>query len=649
MAMNRQEIPSGRERSRLEPLAAVPNGVSGILGLAIVTGPVFLGATGPWSRFGIEAVMAVATAMWAVSSCPRLSTVCVPLAAAAVICLQLAPLPDSLLSTLAPVSAAAWKVAHAGISHAWGCITVDPATTAAGIRRLFLAVATVVVVATIGRTALSRRRLSFALAAACIVMWSLGLVFPFDKSLVLLGFIDCRGPIAAEFWKTPLVHPISTNGSGNLDWVTVAGQRYSTPTWIAADGFGPYIYSNHFAGAMCLTLPILLATWLQFSKDRFPDPVRYGAAALVGAGALWTVGILATSRAGAAALLLAMLVFTALTVQRPGLRRAALAITAIYALMLLLFTCGMYGLFPGVEKIFPAEMRPKVAALLADGRAVASRVAVRMFAASPFMGSGLCTFGELFPRFLRGDALLHYAHNDCAQWLAETGLVGGGLLAAFLGKLAICFRSWVRSAPNSDRILQAGAWAALSGIGFHSLFDWNLHIPANALLACVVTGLTIASGTPAVAASRPAIKGGASPGFWITAHGPALILTVACFVTLTFLARDAASETVQRHLRQAIVASRLVAMDSTRPSAASALTAAIASGDRMARWDARNADLATLIGQAHLHSTIEEQPIDAADAHRAAAERWFAVSRRHCAAGRGLPEPVSAVAPTRAR
>ena len=70
---------------------------------------------------------------------------------------------------------------------------------------------------------------------------------------------------------------------------------------------------------------------------------------------------------------------------------------------------------------------------MADSRAVAAHAALRMFAASPLLGIGLSCFGVFVPRFVPGDLLLYYAHNDYAQLLAETGLAG---LAAAAGGVA---------------------------------------------------------------------------------------------------------------------------------------------------------------------------------------------------------------------
>lgn len=619
-----------------------------LLGLAIVAGPVMLGGTGAWARLALEIAVTAAVVAWSVTDRTSGRWPGAAVAGALVLCLQITPLPDAVLAWVAPVSAAAWKVSLAGMPGSTGSISIDPATTAAGIRRLLLMAAVIVVVADMARLPRARRFLSLALAMVCVVIWVLGLAFPFDERLVLLGFIDCNGPIAAEFWKTPLVPPIATNGSGNLNWVHVAGRRYAMPTWIAADGFGPYIYSNHFAGAMCLTLPMLLAVWLWLSRDRLPGFIRHGVVALLVAAALWTVGIRATSRAGVAALLLAILVFASLASEKPWLRRTAWGITAAYGLLLAGLTSAMHGLLPGVERVFPVEIQPRIIAMFADARVVASQVALRMFVASPCMGSGLGTFGELFPRFTRGDALLNYAHNDYAQWLAETGLVGAGLAFPPLAVLGRRFRTWSLAPRGADHLLCNGTWAALAGIGFHSLFDWNLHIPANALLACVVAGLAAASGV--VAGQTASARGGVTTAVpWLTRRGPAILLSVACVAALGWLARDAVCETVQRNLRSAIVAARIAVTDADKPSAAPALMEAIAGGERMAAWDPANAQLATLLGQAHLHLSTAEQPIDDANAHLVAADHWFTVARRRCAIGTGNPEPVSIPAPRTSR
>ncbi|MGB8853827.1 MAG: O-antigen ligase family protein [Pirellulales bacterium] len=607
-----------------------------LLAAACIAAPLCLGATAPWSRFAVEATTALAVALWALAVPHRWRITWAPIGIATLFMLQLLALPDQLLGFISPVAMGAWKVALADSPTTWGRISVDPAATASAIRRLLLAAGVIVAVRDLGRHTPLRRLLCGALCLVCVTIWTLGLAFPFDrKTLVVLGTFDFTGPIAAESWKTPVEPPISTNGSGNLEWVRVGDQRYESPMWIAADAFGPYIYANHFASALSLTLPVLLGAWLTATRRRLPNLARHALAVAVFAGALWTSGILATSRAGAAGLLLAALVFASLTIERLWARRTATALCIVYGFAVLAFMVILYGGFHGLEGLVPNQYRPRVAALLSDGRALAARTALNMFLAAPLLGSGLATFGDLFPRLLRTDFLLHYAHNDYAQWLAEAGLVGASVAVGFVAMLGTSFRRWWQTVIRQRRgdPLTAGVWAGLAGLGLHTAFDWNLHIPANALLACVAAGIALASGTASVA--DPAAS--ALPRRMLRAWLPAIALCAACLIAAALLARDAASDDTQRDLRRAIVAARIATADPQSPSADAALHAATAAGEQMFRWDSANGRLAVLIGLARLH--LAAMP-DAAPSERAAAEEWFSRSQRRCAVCRGLPEPV---------
>jgi hypothetical protein len=69
------------------------------------------------------------------------------------------------------------------------------------------------------------------------------------------------------------------------------------------------------------------------------------------------------------------------------------------------------------------------------------------------------------------------------EMLAETGVLGGLCGLAFLW---ILFREakscYVAEQGHFSRALHAGAVTGLCGMLLHSLVDFNLHIPANAVL-----------------------------------------------------------------------------------------------------------------------------------------------------------------------
>ena len=168
---------------------------------------------------------------------------------------------------------------------------------------------------------------------------------------------------------------------------------------------------------------------------------------------------------------------------RSWLRWIAGSLAAAIAIGLLGFIVTFQGPLSGLLRIFPDGIEQRLMTLLADTRIVAAQVAGRMFLASPLLGTGLGSYGDLYAVLQRSDHTLYYAHNDYAQLLAECGLIGAGLLAAAAATLGGRFLRFCRERPPANRLIDAGAWAALAGAAAHSVFDWNMHAPANALLA----------------------------------------------------------------------------------------------------------------------------------------------------------------------
>jgi O-antigen ligase len=108
----------------------------------------------------------------------------------------------------------------------------------------------------------------------------------------------------------------------------------------------------------------------------------------------------------------------------------------------------------------------------------------------------------VYPRHetLYDGLVVDHVHNDYAEALAETGLLGA---ICGLGFLWLLFRGarmgFEASQGHFSRALHAGAIVALSGLLLHSFVDFNLHIPANALLfllqAYLATSAPLASKT----------------------------------------------------------------------------------------------------------------------------------------------------------
>lgn len=605
--------------------------VVGLLAAAIVWAPLTFGASSPWARFALELTMALAVGLWALGGARPPWLTATPLLVAGSLLIQLAPLPEGLLVNVAPVSAGAWKVSAGGMSNGRSCISVDPAGTWAGIRSVLITLAAGAVVTDMCRLQKPRRVLLAALALSGVLIFLLGTIGgKVTKDFRLLRFIHVAGPIVSHY--SPLVLPAQSTGVGMVEWVEVEAQRYPVDAGYIGGGVGTFLYGNHFAAAICLTLPIALSGWLWISCQRLPDWSRWLVAAAFAAAGGWAVAGLADSRAGAGALALTLATFIGLIGPQLWMRQVAGATAALLALAIAVFL--MLVLLPSDTALsfVPADLKKQAAQLLADGRAEPAHVAIRAFMASPWLGTGLDSFQHVFPRFYVNRSALFYAHNELAQLLAETGLLGLGLLsllAFFLVPKAVRF--W-RDAPGNYRVLNAGTWAALAGLAAHASFDWDLHLPALVLLAIVVIGLN--------ASSVPAAKSSVMNRWPVPEYVTRWMLVGFCVVAIGGMWRDALSETVQRQLRKAIVVDRLAQKDPKRPSALDKLTRAVAIGEAFQPWDSGNARLLITLGQAELHLARQTPNGDEKSDLLGTAARWFQRARLSSAMCRGLPEPI---------
>jgi O-antigen ligase len=84
------------------------------------------------------------------------------------------------------------------------------------------------------------------------------------------------------------------------------------------------------------------------------------------------------------------------------------------------------------------------------------------------------------------------AHNDYLELLASGGLVGACLFVCFVFFLLKRARATLHSGDAFRRAATLGALAGLFGVAVHSLFDFGLHMTANAALSVALVAIAAA-------------------------------------------------------------------------------------------------------------------------------------------------------------
>lgn len=262
---------------------------------------------------------------------------------------------------------------------------------------------------------------------------------------------------------------------GIVQHFTSGSEIYWMSDLKVGDPYGPYVNRNHFAGFVELTVPVGLAliAFRGVKRDLFP------LAALLTIVPISAI-ILSASRAGIMGLCLEILVLVLLARSRKawrGQRATAVAIVGLFALAAVTWV----GASRAIERFAGISIHE----VTLGRRASMFRGAAHIFLDHPIKGCGLGTLIDVFPAYETAydGKVIDHVHDDYIEGLAEMGLLGGICGAVFLWTLYREGRkSFIAEQGHFSRGLHAGAIMAVSGLLFHSFVDFNLQIPANALL-----------------------------------------------------------------------------------------------------------------------------------------------------------------------
>ena len=268
---------------------------------------------------------------------------------------------------------------------------------------------------------------------------------------------------------------------------------------------GTYVNRNHFAGLLELAFPIAVAlavsAWRRCDSQS-NQPVSYGLSVsllLVASACLVGGVVMSLSRmgfvsvlAGAGTTLLMILMSRAEAGQaQSGWRRVWhwIAPFAVLLLMgILLPTRALILRFADAASTQQVSQRDRIEIW---------RDTLQLISTFKWTGCGLGAFKQGFFRYqtVAPGNTVDFAHNDYLEIVAELGIPGSllvALLAAWIVTRTLAIVLWRRGTRNWE--LAVGLFASIVTLGVHSLADFNLYIPANALALAWLSGVAVSPG-----------------------------------------------------------------------------------------------------------------------------------------------------------
>lgn len=336
-----------------------------------------------------------------------------------------------------------------------------------------------------------------------------------ERKQTLANFLIIYGLAMALF---ALVQYFTWNG--RFYWIRPLTSPASSP-------FGPFVNRNHFAGYMEMLVGLPVAMLVTGTARRDSRLFYVFAATMMALAA-----IVSLSRGGMISLAAEMAFIGIMSagsanrsvdrVNRSRLsslvRPAALILVVIGSISAGIFWMGPERIVDRITGQNPSGAAQSTETFFSS-RGWIWRETLRMIGANPFIGVGLGAYETAYPIYSKDDGAIvvgksfavDRAHNDYLQVLADCGVVGAVLAVWFI---VLTFQAVARGRQSRDplcRALAIGGGAGIFGLLVHSVFDFNLQIPSNALLFLLLTAAVSQAGAKLSATAREGISRRSAP------------------------------------------------------------------------------------------------------------------------------------------
>jgi len=428
----------------------------GILFLIVFT-PLAFGSVQDWSTAILELVSFTVMAAWAakLSSGKAIALRRTPFlwliaGFLGLVIIQLLPLPAAVLGAISP--------AHQSLSHdllqnesmIFTSISIAPGMTQDELYKLLAYFGIFIVVINHYQ---ERRQIE-------PVIWTAIGTGCFVTLIALAQKISWNGRL---YW----IYPVDPILKSNTDYI-----------------WGPFINHNHFAGYLELVMPLGFALFLYLAskaRDSLSQVLLAGLGAIIMAAGI----VISLSRGGILGASTSIIVLLVLARSRRSLKKATVLLMAAGVIV----SCSIaLAAWDRVEDRF-AEIGQERKIIRPD----IWRDSLKVIGDFPIIGTGLGTFGRIYPVYQTKYSTLTFEHaeNDYIEILTDTGAIG---LACLLALVALYLRTTYAQWKDRKNLfvisLAAGGLASCAAILVHSLTDFNSRIPANMITLAIIAGLT---------------------------------------------------------------------------------------------------------------------------------------------------------------
>jgi O-antigen ligase len=268
--------------------------------------------------------------------------------------------------------------------------------------------------------------------------------------------------------------------------------------------FGPYVNPNHFAGYLEMVIPLtlgfLITKLLNYSithtgswrhrLSRIESHLSKNALLIFVIVIMAAALFLSLSRGGIISFLLSLVFFSIILGLKKTQRKKRKVVLIILGLVFAFLI--WIGIDPVLKELSTLSNLHKAS----PHRPLVWKDTLNLVKDFPLFGVGLGNFQHLYPKYktIKSKVFWDHTHNDYLEMLSDTGSLGvlflfGGLVF-FLAKI---IKKWQQRRDPFVVGITLGGLTSVMAILLHSTVEFNLHIPANAMLLFIILGLTVAT------------------------------------------------------------------------------------------------------------------------------------------------------------